>query len=371
MAIKNLTTRAVSILLVALMFTMPVSAQSVDANVSKFIDEQIKLHHIPGMQVVVVQYGKIVYSKSFGIANIENAVPVTSQTLFPVHSITKAFVGVAIMQLIEAGKINLDAPVSRYLDSLPSPWEPVTIRQLLTHTSGLPDIWDGNSTAIDIDADYAWQKVLKAPLNGQPLEKFQYVQTNYILLGKVITKLSGMPFTEFIRQRQFKPSGMTTSGFGDAHNIVPHLSGSYTYRHIVNHQVEVSDTLQNAILDWPPYLWTAVGLNTTADELAKWTIKLQDGTLLNKKSLLTLWAPGILKDGTHHGFSPILDGYALGWPVSSRPMHPVAGPTGGGRAAFFIYRNDDLTVIVLTNMIFSAPQSYIDGIASFYIKGLK
>ena len=78
-----------------------------------------------------------------------------------------------------------------------------------------------------------------------------------------------------------------------------------------------------------------------------------------------------MNDGTHHGFSPTLDGYALGWPVSSRSKHPVAGPTGGGRAAFFIYPEDDLTVIVLTNMIFSAPQSYIDELAGIYIKDLK
>ena len=330
----------------------------------------MKTRQIPGMQVAVVQHGKIVFLKAFGTANIEDAVPVTDKTLFPVHSITKAFVGVAIMQLVETGKIDLTKPVSAYLDSLPLAWRPVTIRQLLTHTSGLPDVWDNNSQLIDIDEDEAWQKVLKAPVNAQPGEQFQYVQTNYVLLGKVIDKLTGMPFTEFIRQRQFRPAGMTQTGFGDDHDIVPNLSGSYTFRRVIHKTVVVSDTLQKAILDWPKYLWTAVGLNTTAKELADWTIKLQDGTLLNKKSLSTLWAPGLLKDGSHQGFSPTLDGYALGWPVSSRKEHPVAGPTGGGRAAFFIYREDDLTVIVLTNRIFSAPQSYIDGIAHFYIPDL-
>jgi CubicO group peptidase (beta-lactamase class C family) len=345
-------------------------AQSVNDSVSNFIAEQMRARRIPGMQVAVVQHGKIVFSNAFGVANIEDGVPVTSQTVFPVHSITKAFVGVAIMQLAEANRIQLSAPVSAYLDSLPSAWQAVTIQQLLTHTSGLPDVWDSNSQLIDIDEDEAWQKVLHAPPSAQPGEQFQYVQTNYVLLGKIIDKLAGMPFTEFIRQRQFEPAGMKLSGFGDGHDIVPHLSGTYTFRRVVHRSVVVSDTLQKMILDWPRYLWTAVGLNTTAEELANWTIKLQDGTLLDKKSLPTLWTPGLLKDGSHHGFSPTLDGYALGWPVALRKAHPVAGPTGGGRAAFFIYRDDDLTVIVLTNMIFSAPQSYIDGIARFYIPGL-
>jgi len=347
-----------------------VYAQSINDSVSKFIGEQMKARRIPGMQVAVVQHGKIVYLKSFGIANIEDSISVTNQTLFPVHSITKALVGVAIMQLVEAGKINITKPVSAYLDNLPVAWRMVTVQQLLTHTSGLPDVWDSNSQLIDIDEDEAWQKTLQAPLNAQPGEKFQYVQTNYILLGKIINKLAGMQFTDFIRQHQFGPADMTLSGFGDNHDIVPHLSGTYTYRRVIHRAVVVSDTLQKMILDWPKYLWTAVGLNTNAEELANWTIKLQDGTLLSKKSLPTLWTPGLLKDGSHQGFSPTLNGYALGWPVSLRKDHPVAGPTGGGRAAFFIYRDDDLTVIVLTNMIFSAPQSYIDGIAGFYIPGL-
>ncbi len=345
-------------------------SQSQTAKVESFIRNQMKVRKIPGMQVAVVKNGKIIFLKSFGIANLENYIPVTNNTLFPVHSITKAFVGVAVMQLVEAGKLELNAPISKYLDNLPVSWQLITVYQLLTHMSGLPDIWDKNAQAIDINEDSAWAKVLKTPISFKPGQQFQYVQTNYILIGKIIDKLSGMPFTDFIIQNQFKPSGMKLSGFGDSHDVVSNLSGSYSFRRIIHDSVVVSDTLQEIIRDWPQYIRTAVGLNTNAEELAKWTIKLQNGKLLKKESLLTLWTPGILNNGTHEGFGPVLNGYGLGWPIAPRTDHPVAGPTGGGRAAFFIYRNDDLTVIVLTNLIFSGPQRYIDDIASFYIPGI-
>ncbi len=343
------------------------SSQLQSQKVESFIREQMKTRKIPGMQVSVVQHGKIVFLHSFGISNLEDSIPVTNRTLFPVHSITKAFVGVAIMQLVETGKLKLDSPISNYLNNLPISWQTITVRQLLTHISGLPDIWDKNSQLIDINEDSALAKVFKLPIVFKPGEKFQYNQTNYVLIGMIINKLTGIAFTDFIRQHQLLPAGMKSSCFGDSKDIIPHLSGSYQFRQIVHDSVIVTDTLKSLIRDWPKYLWTAVGLNTSAEELANWTIKLQEGKLIKKESLLTLWEPGLLNDGTHEGFGPVLNGYGLGWPIAPREDHPVAGPTGGGRAAFFIYRKDDLTVIVLTNLIFSAPQSYIDDIASFYI----
>jgi len=361
--------KTLTLLILAFFIAGSSIAQSTNQKTEAFIRGQMKQRKIPGMQVAVVQHGKIVFLKAFGTANIEDAVPVTNKTLFPVHSITKAFTGVAIMQLVEAGKVKLDAPISDYLDGLPLAWQPVTVHHLLTHTSGLPDVWDSNSRLIDIDEDTAWAKTLQAPVNFKPGEQFQYNQANYVLLGKIIEKITGMPFIDFIREHQLKPAAMVSTCFSDSHDIVPHLSGSYTFRRVIHNSVVVSDTLQELIRDWPRYLWTAVGLNTTAQELAQWTIQLQNGKLLKKESLVPLWTPGLLNDGTHEGFGPVLNGYGLGWPIAPRAEHPVAGPTGGGRAAFFIYTKDDLTIIMLTNLIFSAPQSYIDDIAAFFIPG--
>lgn len=358
---------ALTVVLILFSLVPEAFSQSQSQKVESFIREQMKTRKIPGMQVAIVRHGKIVFLESFGIANLEDSIPVTNRTLFPVHSITKAFVGVAVMQLVEAGKLNLYAPISQYLDNLPATWQTITVHQLMTHMSGLPDIWDKNAQLIDINEDSALAKVFSLPLNFKAGEKFQYVQTNYVLVGMIINKLTGGSFVDYITQHQFIPSGMKNSCFGDSKDVVPHLSGSYQFREIKHDSVIETDTLKSLLRDWPKYLWTAVGLNTSAEELARWTIKLQQGKLIKKESLQTLWTPGLLNDGTHEGFGPVLNGYGLGWPIAPREDHPVAGPTGGGRAAFFIYRKDDLTVIVLTNLIFSAPQRYIDDIAGFYI----
>src|SRR5215468_5458528 len=107
-------------------------------NVDTYLRSQMQKRGIPGLQIAVVRHGKIVKLAAYGLANVQDSIPTTNQTLFTINSITKAFTGVAIMQLVEAGKLDLAARVSSYLDNLPAAWQAVTIRQLLTHTSGLP-----------------------------------------------------------------------------------------------------------------------------------------------------------------------------------------------------------------------------------------
>jgi CubicO group peptidase (beta-lactamase class C family) len=112
-------------------------------NVDSFLRRQMAERHIPGLQIAVARHGSIIFRHVYGIANVQDDIAVTDQTVFPINSITKAFTGVAIMQLVESGRLDLVAPVSRYLDGLPAPWQQVRIRQLLTHESGLPDIMGG------------------------------------------------------------------------------------------------------------------------------------------------------------------------------------------------------------------------------------
>ena len=146
---------------------------------------------IPGLQIAVVRREKIVLLKSFGMADVQNSIPVTNKSVFAINSCAKAFTGVAIMQLVEEGKIDLSAPVSRYLDGLPPEWQPVTIRQLLTHVSGLPNILRvldpvTNGFGSGLNEEAAWAKVKSMPMAHPPRERFSYNQTNYALLGKII-----------------------------------------------------------------------------------------------------------------------------------------------------------------------------------------
>jgi CubicO group peptidase (beta-lactamase class C family)/Tfp pilus assembly protein PilF len=324
--------------------------------IEAFLRRQMERRRIPGLQVAVVRHGKVVLLGAYGLANVEHSVPVTKETVFSINSATKSFTGVAIMQLVEDGKLDLGAPVSKYLDGLPEAWRPVTIRQLLTLTSGIPGI-----TVEGGDEEAAWAKVQTRPMEFAPGERFSYTQTNYLLLGRIIDKLAGQPFTRFIAERQFQAVGMPRTGFGDSYDVVPHGAQAYTTLRSVRGQYVRTDKLTRRFDEFPPSLRTAAGINTTAEELARWLIALQGGRLLRAKtSLATLWAPVALNNGTPSG-------WALGWPARVRPEHRAVAGIGGMRSAFFVYPDDDLAVVVLTNLSGASPESFIDEVAGYYI----
>lgn len=329
---------------------------------------------IPGMQVAVVQHQKIVYLEAFGLAEIGNAVPVTNKSVFPIASATKAFTGVALMQLAERGKLELAAPISRYLHGLPASWQKVTIRQLATHISGLPNIVNNDTgvliTGVPIasmsesDVDTAWNKVQTLPIEFSPGEKYSYNQTNYILLGKVIDQLSGEPFTQFIQEHQLDSVGMRSTGYADDSKVVPHRARSYSnIRFTQDGKMEHTPNLTEQYVRFPTQFLTAAGLTTNADDLAHWIIALEQHRLLKEESsLASLWTPSILNDGKNGT-------WGIGWPIFARPKHTSYAPYGGAKAAFAVYPEDDVAVVILTNLQGSMPERFIDRVAAFYIPG--
>ena len=341
-------------------------------NIETFLKTQMQKRGIPGLQVTVAQKGKIVFSGAYGIANIEDSIPVTHKNVFPVHSITKAFTGVAIVQLSESGVLDLYSPISRYLDNLPETWRSVTVQQLLIHTSGIPDIWDGNSKMIADGEKAVWAKVQTLPMEFVPGDQFKYNQTNYFLLGKIIEKLTGKEFTAVIQEQQLNVADMPLTMFGDAHDIVPHIAGSYWYYRNEEGTMRYTGKLENYIRDWPKFIRTAVGINTSAEELVRWSIALQKGKFFkDQNSLQTLWTPGTLNNKSHGGPNSFLNGYALGWPTVLRDEHRAIASTGGARAALFIYPDDDLIIAVLTNLVGANPETFIDEVAGYFIPDMK
>ena len=117
-------------------------------SIDVFLKQQMQKMGIPGLQLAIVRNGEIIKTGNYGLANIQDSIPVDSLTVFTINSITKAFTGIAIMQLVEAGKLNLSSPVSAYLDNLPDSWKVVTIQQLLSHISGIPDIVDEEESTL-------------------------------------------------------------------------------------------------------------------------------------------------------------------------------------------------------------------------------
>lgn len=332
-----------------------------------FLKQKMQKGNIPGAQLAIVKNGVVVKLGNYGLANVQDSIPVNSNTVFTLNSITKAFVGVAILQLVEADKLNLSLPVSTYLSDLPVAWRTVTTQQLLSHTSGLPDIVDEETNLISPEGEEAsWKKVQTLPMDFKPGEMFRYNQTNYLLLGLIIDKLSGMPFAEFITNEQLKVVGMPNTiraGFGGSGDVIARSAGAYRSK---------KGKLTNMYFSLPPSLQTAAGMHGTAKEIADWIIALQNMELLKKEvSLKSLWTPAVLNNGRVGGFSRLLNGYAAGWPIAARAGHPAAAAVGGNRSAIFVYPEDNLSIILLTNLAGAFPDSFMDELAGFYIPDMK
>jgi CubicO group peptidase (beta-lactamase class C family) len=339
----------------------PAPVAAANQATAAFLAAEMRLRRIPGLQVAVVKDGRTIFEGAWGVADIENRAPVTTGTVFPLNSMTKAFTGVAAMQLVAAGRLNLSAPIARYLPDLPSEWRSVTVRQLLTHMSGLPDIVDPDSGALIGDGSEAaaWSAVRAKPMDFAPGQDSRYNQTNYVLLGRMIDRLAAQPFGQFFAARQWAPAGMRRTGFGDIHDWKPGKAKSYRYDAPT---LDSPGTLVRADVAFAPLTRTAAGMESTAGDMARWFAALLDGRLIARSALPTLWETGVLPDGTRTE-------RALGWASDNRAVNHWVGQTGGDRGAFAIYPDDGVAVIILTNLRGASPEQLLDQVAANYIPG--
>lgn len=339
-------------------FAIGVSMVSATSDrIDSIVRGEMAKRNIPGAQVAVVRSGRVVYAKSFGKCSLQFDLPVKNSTLFTLNSATKPFTGVAIMQLVEKGLLNLEDPIGKHLSGLPEAWRGVTIRQLATHVSGLPDIVDQKIGKLvgDLPDEEAWAKVQTMPMEFPTNTKYSYNQTNYLLLGRLIDKLSGQPFVRFIQANQFQVVGMKNTAYGDARDVVPRLTQTYRLDEVdgkVIHRPVGSE--------FPHFLWTAAGLCASAEDVAKWAASLMSRKLLQSGSLREMWRLGTLADGRQAS-------WVVGWPAAQRAAHRWVAGIGGGRSAFFVYPEDDLAVVLLTNLAGASPEEWIEQISREYI----
>lgn len=370
---NSIKTTKIILLLLVISFSKLLFAQSNSDSIDIFIKEKMNKMKIPGLQLAVIKNGKLEKLGNYGFANLEHQVHTTSKSTFSINSMTKAFVGVAIMQLQEQGKLNADDPISLYISDIPNEWKTIKIKQLLSNTSGLPNNIDEKEQVLGNGIeDKNWELVKKSPMEFKPGEKFSYNQTGYYILGRIITKLSGQHFTKFIEENQFNPCDMTSTQFGDSNDIIPNNAGAYSTIINVDGKWINDGKLHNAFVIFPLFFRTATGIISTSEDLSKWLIALQNGKLLkNKNSVTELFTSVKLNNGHIDGFNKLTNGYALGWPTVEREEHPAVAPVGGMRSALFVYPEDDLSIVVLTNLQGSNPEWFIDEIAGYYFPDMK
>lgn len=331
---KLLSNRFLFIALVLFSFTPVALADDVDRVVEGWMQDR----NIPGAAIAVVRSGKAVKIKGYGLASLEFQVPVSTGSVFEIGSVSKQMTAAGILLLVQDGKLGLDDLISKHLPNTPPSWEKVTVRHLLTHSSGIRNYTGltGFELSRRLNAEQFIKQLSEHPLSFAPGTSTSYSNSGFNLLAHIIEAKSGKKYLEFLRESIFVPAGMTSSGDRDPRFII---RGRVTgYEWVGGVHTGRDGTLTD--------LTGAGSIVSTIEDMVKWETALRGDRILSQASKDEMWRNFILADGT-----PSL--YGLGWRISDVRGYKLIGHTGqtaGFGAAIFRYVENDLTVIALTNL---------------------
>jgi D-alanyl-D-alanine carboxypeptidase len=302
--------------------------------------EQMQARGIPGLSLAVVREGAPVKVKGYGRASLEFDAPVTPETIFQLYSVTKIFAGIAAMALVDDRALTLDAPVTTLVREAPAAWSGITVRHLLTHTSGLPELADNpRYAAMPQEARDALTSLdmlkiaAEAPLRSVPGDRWSYHRFGYTLLGLAVERVSGQTFDAFLQSRIYARTGMSSTQFGDVLFVVPGRATSYNMSAAGMRQSHYRFGYGNP----------GAGLNSSAADLGKLMASLHGDTLLSGAGREAMWTQARLNDGS-------MKNYGLGWTVDVDGTRTVVGHEGGGAAWVSHYPADRLSVVILHNL---------------------
>jgi CubicO group peptidase (beta-lactamase class C family) len=311
-----------------------ISNQELTARVDEYLNALVKQDRFSGA-VLLARDGKVLLSKGYGMANLEDETPNTPQTKFRLGSITKQFTALATLILQERGKLSVQDSVCKYIENCPQGWQPVTIHNLLTHTSGIPNVTsfpDFRKIKMFPSSPLENISIFKdKPLEFTPGEKFNYSNSGYILLGYIVERASGRPYADFLRENIFKPLGMKNTDYDVNSAIIKHRASGYTRGAggIVN-----ADYINMTI----PF--AAGGLYSTVEDLYLWDRAFYTEKLASKKSLEAMNTP--FKDGYGYGVG-IGEQYGL-------KVIEHGGDIEGFSTDLARFPVENATVIVLSNI---------------------
>lgn len=224
---------AVSLLLVAL----PLSSQQslvLPDSLDAYVEREMRERQIPGLALAIARNETVPLARGYGLADVQNEGRVTPETRFELASITKQFTAAGILLLVQEGKVDLDASISHYLPDAPTAWRPITVRHLLTHTSGLPPMGEGFTGMgvwpLNISTERMYDAARADTLRFRPGDRNMYSDVGYFLLGVITERASGVPWSEFMRRRIFEPLGMTNTYVEDRSGIHRNEARGYTLR---------------------------------------------------------------------------------------------------------------------------------------------
>ncbi len=305
------------------------------AALDRIVTQAMHEQQIPAITVAMVSGDRLVYSKAFGTADLENEVPATAETLIRTGSLAKPITAVAAMMLVESGKLDLDAPVQTYCAPFPPKQWPITTRELLGHTAGIRHY---NPGEMENTRHYKWMAdgfalFASDPLLFPPGTAYSYSTYGYTVVGCAIEGASGSRFQDYVADHVLKPAGMTHTVVDDVLEIVPHRARGYQ---------KIDGQVRNATLMDSSYKIPGGGYVATAEDVARFAQALLEGKLLKRGTLTQMWTPSKVSGKA---------GYGLGFAVQEGGKFVThTGGQPGTTTRLFIIPKEHFALAVLANM---------------------
>jgi CubicO group peptidase (beta-lactamase class C family) len=334
--------------------SLPQDAITLDS-VERYIAAERSRQQIPGLSVAVLRGDQVLLARGYGLANIELGVPASDSTIYQSGSLGKQFTAAAVLMLASQGRLHLDDKITTWIKDGAGVWDSITVRHLLTHTSGVAEYTD---STFDYRKDYTEEELVRfaasRSLDFPPGERWSYSNTGYMLLGVLIRQITGRFYGDLLHDLVFARLGMKSARVISEADIIMNRAAGYR---LAGNQLKNQD-------------WVSPSLNTTADgalyltvnDLAKWAVALNHGRAPSREELRQAWTPARLNDG---GIYP----YGFGWSLTQQRGHPRIGHTGawqGFQTALYRYPEQGLTIIVLANLAQSNPGPIAAGIAAIF-----
>ncbi len=349
------------ILSTALALTISTFVFSQQANQSKLIDsyvkEAMKNNNIPGLALGIIKDGKVIFEKYYGTENLEDLKKVSPSSMFRIYSTSKLMTNVGVFQLIEQGKLSLEDSVSKYIENLPKDWEHVKVKNLVTHSSGMPDFIYFNDILPEDTNVKAIERLSKEKMDFPTGNEFRYNQTNYMLLTMIIEKITGQSFDNFIINNQLSDVKNQVRFSSNSMEKIPNRVQKYNYN-------SATKQYEKSTSDDGVRAHAGNGLAITLPAFIKWSNHLTKNDLLHQNTKDTMWQP--------FEYGNKKDVFAYGWEINTANNISSYGFSGGNVSAYRVFPQNKMSIIMMSNGYNFFPTQYhiINHVAAILDKNL-
>lgn len=325
-------------ILTALLFNLSLFCYAQKTEPSKTVDNYVKsviqINEIPGMAVGIVKNNKIVFQKYYGTETLESNKKVDSNSMFRIYSNTKLMSNVGLFKLIEDGKLSLEDKVSKYVDNLPKEWQNVQVKNLLSHSSGLPNWVEFKDISVNATNAEVIDRLSKEKMEFETGDHYRYNQTNYLLITMIIEKITGKTYENYIIENQFPDSRNQIVFSSNSVERIPNRVGKYNYNK-TKKQYEKLTAIEGVRAH------SSNGLAITLPAFLQWSMHFSKNDFLKPETIKMMWQPFHYKN---NGFE-----FAHGWEITDSNNIRSYGFSGGNVSAYSIFPDNDMAIVVMYN----------------------